>query len=775
MAFLIGLLFCVPAFAVGPSLTYHGRLLRSDGTAVNTVVSFKIQIRTPGNEDCLLYEETQTQDLAATAGVFSLALNSTGSTRTDGGSTTYGQIFSNRATMTFAAGKCTVGTSYVPAATDGRALRVSFNDGTFAGWEDTPVQALNYVPKAIDSLQVGGFTAASILRVQDGTGPQTASALSPANFTELLALINGTSTQYTTNSTAAGAAIPVVAGSPATPVAGSLWFDSTSHSLVYYNGTANQSVGTPTSVSGNVITSGTIGGTTAISTSGTIQTSGSVITAKTSLYDHAGAGPGFVALQAPADIAGSGGTSYTLTLPNTKGTSNQVLSTDGTGVLSWITPLPSGVVTTGTYKSVTVDTYGRVTAGTNPTTLSGFGITDAVLNNGGTPGIKTGVDASKGSAGTAGNLYVASDTFKIYRDNGTTWDTIASASGTGGTVTSVGVTAPLVVATATSTPALSITQATTSTNGYVSSTDWNTFNNKITATASFTGDVGGTYDANTVNKIKGMTVSAAPSVTGQVLRYNGTNITPNFVSMADLRSNITGTTALASSCASSQTLTYNSASDNLTCTNIAIANTQVSGLGTASTLTAGTGNNNVVQLDGSSKMPAVDGSALTTLNATNISSGTLAAARLPSIASASMAVVNTRHTCVIVIGSDNGPALANSDIAPQGQQCYIPAAATIVEINVRANAGTPSVLLQRVRGASTVADLMSGSLATAASGAAACVTATVSQTCIDGTTSSGTLTLSNTALTAGDWIQTETAVAGGAATRMSIAITYTIN
>ena len=34
-------------------------------------------------------------------------------------------------------------------------------------------------------------------------------------------------------------------------------------------------------------------------------------------------------------------------------------------------------VSAGTYKSVTVDTYGRVTAGTNPTTLSGYGITDA--------------------------------------------------------------------------------------------------------------------------------------------------------------------------------------------------------------------------------------------------------------------------------------------------------------------------------------------------------------------------------------------------------------
>jgi hypothetical protein len=33
--------------------------------------------------------------------------------------------------------------------------------------------------------------------------------------------------------------------------------------------------------------------------------------------------------------------------------------------------------TAGTYKSVTTDAYGRVTSGTNPTTLSGFGITDA--------------------------------------------------------------------------------------------------------------------------------------------------------------------------------------------------------------------------------------------------------------------------------------------------------------------------------------------------------------------------------------------------------------
>lgn len=39
--------------------------------------------------------------------------------------------------------------------------------------------------------------------------------------------------------------------------------------------------------------------------------------------------------------------------------------------------LATTAVTAGTYQSLTVDAYGRVTAGTNPTTLAGYGITDA--------------------------------------------------------------------------------------------------------------------------------------------------------------------------------------------------------------------------------------------------------------------------------------------------------------------------------------------------------------------------------------------------------------
>ena len=43
---------------------------------------------------------------------------------------------------------------------------------------------------------------------------------------------------------------------------------------------------------------------------------------------------------------------------------------------------PTSGVTAGTYKSVTVDGNGHVTGGSNPTTLSGYGITDAKINNG---------------------------------------------------------------------------------------------------------------------------------------------------------------------------------------------------------------------------------------------------------------------------------------------------------------------------------------------------------------------------------------------------------
>jgi phage-related tail fiber protein len=58
--------------------------------------------------------------------------------------------------------------------------------------------------------------------------------------------------------------------------------------------------------------------------------------------------------------------------------------------------LATSGVTPSTYRSVSVDAYGRVTAGTNPTTISGYGITDAL-----TLGLTAGAAAGTAAAGTA--------------------------------------------------------------------------------------------------------------------------------------------------------------------------------------------------------------------------------------------------------------------------------------------------------------------------------------------------------------------------------------
>ena len=59
------------------------------------------------------------------------------------------------------------------------------------------------------------------------------------------------------------------------------------------------------------------------------------------------------------------------------GTAGRIGVTNGDGVAGDPTLDLVTVGTAGTYKSVTTDAYGRVTAGTNPTTLAGYGITDA--------------------------------------------------------------------------------------------------------------------------------------------------------------------------------------------------------------------------------------------------------------------------------------------------------------------------------------------------------------------------------------------------------------
>lgn len=95
--------------------------------------------------------------------------------------------------------------------------------------------------------------------------------------------------------------------------------------------------------------------------------------------------------------------------------------------------LAASGVTAGTYKSVTADAYGRITAGTNPTTLSGFGITDTYTSAqidtlfGSTSSAATSAAAA---ATSASNAATSATNASTSAGNASTSATAAAASAT---------------------------------------------------------------------------------------------------------------------------------------------------------------------------------------------------------------------------------------------------------------------------------------------------------------------------------------------------------
>ena len=90
----------------------------------------------------------------------------------------------------------------------------------------------------------------------------------------------------------------------------------------------------------------------------------------------------FAANTVSANLAGNATTATTLQAPRTFSITGDVAAPaqnfDGSANLAFNATLSNTGVTADTYKSVTVDAKGRVTNGSNPTTLAGYGITDNV-------------------------------------------------------------------------------------------------------------------------------------------------------------------------------------------------------------------------------------------------------------------------------------------------------------------------------------------------------------------------------------------------------------
>jgi hypothetical protein len=104
--------------------------------------------------------------------------------------------------------------------------------------------------------------------------------------------------------------------------------------------------------------------------------------------------------------------------------------------------------------------------------------------------------------------------------NGTTYDISANRTWNVGTVTSVGTSGPLTGGTITGSGTIGITQATTSTDGYLSSTDWNTFYNKQAAGSYITALTG---EATATGPGSATVTLSTSAVTGKLL--TGLNLT----------------------------------------------------------------------------------------------------------------------------------------------------------------------------------------------------------------------------------------------------------
>jgi hypothetical protein len=124
-------------------------------------------------------------------------------------------------------------------------------------------------------------------------------------------------------------------------------------------------------------------------------------------------------------------------------------------------------------------------------------------------------------------------------DDGNGEVTLITGGGGGGsgTVTSVATTAPITGGTITTTGTIGITQSTTSTDGYLSSTDWNTFDGKLTS-FDFANDSGATTitDGETIAIIggTGTSVVAGVSANTAVVNLDDTAVTAGSYTTADI-------------------------------------------------------------------------------------------------------------------------------------------------------------------------------------------------------------------------------------------------
>jgi hypothetical protein len=605
VSLLLGFLLMPVLASAGAVITYHGRILDIHDVPVEaSSVVFKISIYSSNSGKCLLYEETRTISMAGTQGVFVIPIGDGVGSRTaaDPGFTVE-EAFSNNPNANFDRAlnpkfTCNSGTTYVAQPLDQRQLKVTFNDQSGTGDQQLPILDVGFVPLAVNSLDaqnIGGVPSASVLKVSGGA----ASAFTPANFAELVKIINGTTTQYAKVNQLNGSTLPSMSANQVLGWNGSAWtavtpltsYTETDPSVKSFakanlpacsagqylrnDGSGNLVCSTPAGGGGSGTVTSVAAGTGIL----TDQTGNAAITSSGTVSVDVGTGANqIVQMGSDAKLPVVDGSKLTNIAAATAVTAS--------GLTSTATISTSGnISTSGTLTATTISNTNLYTDNLYVRSPAAGG------NNIRITGPTTPIASSyilrlpESLPATGTTRVLASD------DAGNLSWAVQSA----GSVTSVTGQAPIVIdSSSASAPKVTLPKATASVDGYLDKADFATFNSKQAAgnyVVTLQGDVtSSNYSAGTVdvavNKIKGVPVSAAPTLAGQVLRYESGSLVPSYISMLDLRSKIDGSLALSTSCGTNKTLTFNSATDSLKCENISITKSQISDLGTIGSLAA---------------------------------------------------------------------------------------------------------------------------------------------------------------------------------------------
>jgi hypothetical protein len=141
-----------------------------------------------------------------------------------------------------------------------------------------------------------------------------------------------------------------------------------------------------------------------------------------------------------------------------------------------------------------------------------------------------------------------------------------------------------------------------------------------------------------------------------------------------------------------------------------------------------------------------------------------------------------KRSCDISVGdASSSNTVTNTQLGPQKHACKIPSSATVLEVDLEADAGSPNVVVGRRRctawtsgtcSAETVANLVSSALA-ASSGYMGCSNAGGTAGLDGGTACAATL--QNTGLNAGDWLELISGTAGGTAKLVTVHVVYQVN